>query len=628
MTRIKRKFMKRITRMMIAFAVLLVGSTAAWAGDEQSIRLVITGSGTVTIGSTSYNTAGAHTVSTNTAAGTAVTMTVAPGNGQYVDVLSVNKTVDIPSPSPAPSRRGGVGSGYVALTKTTGTGYAHESNTYTFTMPSSDYSGVNIVVTFAARTSVSTTGEGAVTIDNIANQTYTGLAVTPEVTVKHGTDELTAGDDYTVEYANNTNAGNATATVSFIGKYDAGASTLSKEFVIDKAPLTVTAKPKTITYGDAPANDGVEYAGFVNSENESVLTGTVDYAYNYTQFGNVGSYTITPSGLSSSNYDITFTAGTLTVNKATLTITADNKSVRYGEAAPEYTVSYSGFVNSETASVLGGFLNIACTYAQNDNVGTYVITPSGFSAQNYVITYVGGTLTVSLASLTLADNADNNNAINDVISHYGRKADVTLSGRTLTANNWNTLCLPFDLSSAQIASIFGNGTKVKTLSDYSSNTTKVTVSFADAATIEAGKPYIIKPTNTVENPVFADVTIDKTMNDVTVGGATFKGTYGPVVLTANDKRRLFLANNTLWYPTAELTVRTCRAYFELTNEVPETAGAPSIVIDYGEATSLTPAPSPTGEGSGYWYTLDGRRLDKKPTQKGIYVKNGRKVVVK
>ena len=614
--------------MMIAFAVLLVGSTAAWAGDEQSIRLVITGSGTVTIGGTPYSTAEAHTVSTNTAAGTAVTMTVAPGNGQYVDVLSVNKTVDIPSPSPAPSRRGGVGSGYVALTKTTGTGYAHESNTYTFTMPSSDYSGVNIVVTFAARTSVSTTGEGAVTIDNIANQTYTGLAVTPEVTVKHGTDELTAGDDYTVEYANNTNAGNATATVSFIGKYDAGASTLSKEFVIDKAPLTVTAKPKTITYGDAPANDGVEYAGFVNSENESVLTGTVDYAYNYNQYGNVGSYTITPSGLSSSNYDITFTAGTLTVNKATLTITADNKSVRYGEAAPEYTVSYSGFVNSETASVLGGFLNIACTYAQNDNVGTYVITPSGFSAQNYVINYVGGTLTVSLASLTLADNADNNSAINDVISYYGSKADVTLSGRTLTANNWNTLCLPFDLSSAQIASIFGNGTKVKTLSSYSSNTTTVKVTFIDAAEIEAGKPYIIKPTNTVENPVFADVTIDKTMNDVTVGGATFKGTYGPVVLTANDKRRLFLANNTLWYPTAELTVRTCRAYFELTNEVPETAGAPSIVIDYGEAASLTPAPSPTGEGSGYWYTLDGRRLDKKPTQKGIYVKNGRKVVVK
>ena len=362
-----------------------------------------------------------------------------------------------------------------------------------------------------------------------------------------------------------------------------------------------------------------------------MLTGTVDYAYNYTQFGNVGCYTITPSGLTSSNYNITFTAGTLTVNKATLTITADNKSVTYGEAAPEYTVSYSGFVNSETASVLGGFLNIACTYAQNDNVGTYDITPSGFSAQNYAITYHKGTLTVSLASLTLYDNADNRVAISEVVTNYGSKADVTLSGRTLTANNWNTLCLPFNLSSAQIASIFGNGTKVKTLSDYSSNTTKVTVSFADAATIEAGKPYIIKPTNTVENPVFADVTIDKTMNDVTVGGATFKGTYGPVVLPANDKRRLFLANNTLWYPTAELTVRTCRAYFELTNEVPETAGAPSIVIEYGDestgivlGTDFTDYTAKTDA----WYTLDGRKLNGKPTQKGMYVKNGRKVVVK
>ena len=89
-----------------------------------------------------------------------------------------------------------------------------------------------------------------------------------------------------------------------------------------------------------------------------------------------------------------------------------------------------------------------------------------------------------------------------------------------------------------------------------------------------------------------------------------------------------MANNTLWYPTAELTVRTCRAYFELTNEVPETAGAPSIVIEYGEATSLTPAPSPTGEGSGYWYTLDGRKVNGQPLKKGLYIKNGKKEVVR
>ena len=84
---------------------------------------------------------------------------------------------------------------------------------------------------------------------------------------------------------------------------------------IAKAPLTVTAKPKTITYGDVPTNDGVTYSGFVNSETEGVLNGSVTYAYSYTQYGNVGSYTITPSGLTSGNYSITFADGILTVEQ-------------------------------------------------------------------------------------------------------------------------------------------------------------------------------------------------------------------------------------------------------------------------------------------------------------------------
>ena len=622
--------MKRITRMMIAMAVLLVGSTAAWAGVTQTVRLVKTGTGIVTVkvGDATLTFDGDGKSTTTVAAGATVTLTVAPGTDQYADVLSVNKTIDIPSPSPAPRRSGGISTGDVTLTLATGsTGNLHETNTYTFTMPSSDYSGVNIVVTFAARTSVSTTGEGAVTIADIAPQTYTGAAIAPELTVKHGETVLTAGKDYTVAYIDNTNAGNATATVSFIGKYKAD-NLANKAFTISKAPLTITAKPKTITYGDAPANDGVEYDGFVGGEDESKLTGTLDYAYSYAQYGNVGSYTITPSGLTSGNYDITFTPGTLTVNKAPLTITALDKSVTYGEAAPEYTVNYSGFVHTDTKDVLGGILTIACTYTQNDAVGTYDITPSGLSAQNYAITYQKGTLTVSLYSLTLADGADNKSAINDVISHYGSKADVTLSGRTLMADHWNTLCLPFSLSSSQIAAIFGDGTEVKTLSSYANNGTTVTVTFADMTTIEAGKPYIVKPTTSVVDPAFTDVTISDAMTDVTEGGATFKGTYKSVALTANDKKKLYLANDKLWYPTADLTVRTCRAYFELTADVPATAGAPSIVIDYGETTGVHTMAEGRSVMEDVWYTLDGRKVHGQRLKEGVYIHNGRKEVIK
>ena len=622
--------MKRITRMMIAMAVLLVGSTAAWAGDTQTVRLVTTGTGVVTVkvedATLAFDGDGKST--TTVAAGATVTLTVAPDADQYADVLSVNKTVDIPSPSPAPRRASGISTGDVTLTLAPGsTGNLHETNTYRFTMPSSDYSGVNIVVTFAARTSVSTTGEGAVTIADIAPQTYAGAAIAPELTVKRGETVLTAGKDYAVAYTANTNAGNATATVSFIGKYKAD-NLADKAFTISKAPLTITAKPKTITYGDAPANDGVEYDGFVGSENESKLTGTLDYAYSYAQYGNVGSYTITPSGLTSGNYDITFTPGTLTVNKAPLTITALDKSVTYGEAAPEYTVNYSGFVHTDTKDVLGGILTIACTYTQNADVGTYDITPSGLSAQNYAITYQKGTLTVSLANLTLADDADNSIAISEVVTNYGSKANVTLSGRTLTADHWNTLCLPFSLSSSQIATSFGAGTEVKTLSSYANNGTTVTVTFIDAAEIEAGKPYIVKPTNDVVDPAFTDVTISDAMNNVTVGGATFKGTDKPVALPANDKKKLYLANDKLWYPTADLTVRTCRAYFELTADVPTTAGAPSIVIDYGETTGVHTMAEGRSVMEDVWYTLDGRKVHGQRLKEGVYIHNGRKEVIK
>ncbi|MBR6124733.1 InlB B-repeat-containing protein [Candidatus Saccharibacteria bacterium] len=144
----------------------------------------------------------------------------------------------------------------------------------------------------------------------IPEQTYTGSAIEPEVTVTDGETTLTLGTDYTIGYSANVNVGTATVTIAGMGNY---VGVIEKKFEITKAPLTITAKNWTITYGDDPENDGVEYSGFVNGETESVLNGELSYAYNYTQFGNVGEYAITPSGLTADNYDISFASGTLTV---------------------------------------------------------------------------------------------------------------------------------------------------------------------------------------------------------------------------------------------------------------------------------------------------------------------------
>ena len=123
----------------------------------------------------------------------------------------------------------------------------------------------------------------------------------------------------------------------------------------------------------------------------------------------VGSYTgvITASGQTSTNYTITYVAGNLTVTPAPLTITANGVSRVYGASDPALGVSYSGFVNGETSSVLGGTLSVVDSNAATTTaVGSYagVITASGQTSTNYTITYVAGNLTVTPAPLTITAN--------------------------------------------------------------------------------------------------------------------------------------------------------------------------------------------------------------------------------
>jgi hypothetical protein len=125
--------------------------------------------------------------------------------------------------------------------------------------------------------------------------------------------------------------------------------------------------------------------------------------------GGVGSYAITASGTAVGGIALNFVnAGTLTITPATLTVTANNDAKTYDGLA--YTgghgVSYSGFVNGETASVLGG-TPVYGGLAQNAvNAGEYAISVTGLSAANYTIGYTDGKLTVGKAALTVTANYD------------------------------------------------------------------------------------------------------------------------------------------------------------------------------------------------------------------------------
>ncbi len=175
---------------------------------------------------------------------------------------------------------------------------------------------------------------------------------------------------------------------------------------ITKATLTVTSQNNTRVYGDSDPTFTFNYTGFRNGDTVSMIdtkaTGTSGTVGNT----DVGLYTINGSGAFDDNYTFNYVnSGKLNITKAMLTATAQNDSRVYGDANPTFTVSYTGFKNGETQSVIDTKATASSGAGLSDGVGTYVIAASGASDNNYNFTYVNGTLNVTKALLTVTANA-------------------------------------------------------------------------------------------------------------------------------------------------------------------------------------------------------------------------------
>lgn len=170
-------------------------------------------------------------------------------------------------------------------------------------------------------------------------------------------------------------------------------------------PLTITASNGAQQYGGpTPALNNVTYNGFVNGDTAASLGGTLTCTTTATQSSPVGSYPITCSGLSSPNYTITYLPGTLSITPAGLTVTANNASRLYGQMNPQFTASYTGLVNGDTAASLSGTLTFTTPATQSSPVGIYTINCSGLTSNNYMITFAPGQLNITPAPLTITVN--------------------------------------------------------------------------------------------------------------------------------------------------------------------------------------------------------------------------------
>lgn len=209
------------------------------------------------------------------------------------------------------------------------------------------------------------------------------------------------------------------------------------------------------------------------------------------------------------------------------------------------------------------------------------------------------------------------NAQNDV--------DVQLK-RSLTPAQWNTFCVPFTISKDVITEKFGAGTLVYTFGSMNGNV----MNFKASTTIEAGKPYIVKPANTVVNPTFTGVNIEASA-PVKSGenGFYMQGTYGAKTDLLDDGTNLFLGEGNKFYKPAKgsTKMKGMRAFFIVpqgTNFAALRANIDGATTSIDELTTVVEQPT-----DNRIYNLQGQFVGTSfEGLHGVYVQNGKKVLVK
>ena len=356
--------------------------------------------------------------------------------------------------------------------------------------------------------------------------------------------------------------------------------------------------------------------------------------------------------LSVTNFDDMFQMS-LSLNKLTLpTAFSITKEMALNKGSHDAHWNYSGWQllgNKKVVSTVSD-----AVYDSNNNAFTYAQLPGQLTVPTFVWKEMPDDFV-----LELPDGQDNR----DLIALWdGLTVNVKLTGRTLYKDGyWNTLCLPFTLSEALDASYpVLSGAEFKRLdvdgkyngqgqeyfggdeqneADYTIQTgfdeaTGALNLFFKDGDFEAGTPLLVKwdPGEDIVSPTFNKVTITKTLNDVNSGDGivTFRGNYDYRSFPAADRSILFLGgDDKLYYPGSGARIGPSRSYFKLVGVTVGDLPSSSIQMHFGGGDATSVAYSyPLPEGKGTWFDLAGRRIDSVPTAPGIYIKDGKKIIVK
>src|SRR5208337_4107114 len=206
-----------------------------------------------------------------------------------------------------------------------------------------------------------------------------------------------------------------------------------------------------------------------------------------------------------------------TIGRAALTVTADDASRGYGQTNPVFTVSYSGFVNGQTDSVLNGSLVASSSADTNSPVGTYPIMASGVSNGNYQVSFTDGTLTVTNA-LLMVTAGDTNKVYGQTVTFAG--TEFTVSGLVST-DSVSSVSLSSDGAVAG-AGVAGSPYSIAiTNAVGDSGLTNYAISYVNGAlTIEAAQSAIALMSSLNPSLLGANVTFTATVTPVSPATTT------------------------------------------------------------------------------------------------------------
>lgn len=220
---------------------------------------------------------------------------------------------------------------------------------------------------------------------------------------------------------------------------------------------------------------------------------------------------------------------------------------------------------------------------------------------------------------TLSDLADNSGAI----SYYATKTINVTTERTLTGGIWNTLCLPFDVTTETMEQALGDNQDIQ-MRTYGSYANDV-MTFTNATTVTAGTPFLIKLNTTKKNPTFSSVTINNTAaQTITHGDVSFIGTYSPVALNTDGTHLFITTSNNLASPGVNTnTIRGMRAYIEVPTGFNPSTARLAFSDDETGISEITAMPQDLKSAI---YNLSGQRIGQ--PKHGLNIINGKLTFIK